>query len=403
MSATEAARTDAAAAALSDDLIARVRELQPLIEKNAAQGEADRRVVEESITALTDAGVFKVAQPRRYGGHQASVRTMLDVSAAVGEADGGTAWVVALCNVCAWLTGLFSEQAQDDVWGTDPDAKVSGVQTPSAEAVKVDGGFRLTGRWLYSSGSWHASWAILGFPILDDNGQLIDQGLALVPATDLEIEETWFVAGMSSSGSNCLVATDVFVPEHRIMPGLAAIEGNYPTEHTEEVLYRAALVPVLALVLAGPQLGMGRRALELVTKKAAGKTIAYTFFTAQAESTAFQLQLAEAALMIDTAHLHAYRSADDLDRAAAAGVYPDTLLRARVRADTGWALQHVTKAIDLLLYAHGAGSFAQANPLQRIWRDSAVAARHAVTLPAVNFEIYGKALLGRNDQITLLI
>jgi alkylation response protein AidB-like acyl-CoA dehydrogenase len=403
MSATEAARTDAAAAALSDDLIARVRELQPLIEKNAAQGEADRRVVEESITALTDAGVFKVAQPRRYGGHQASVRTMLDVSAAVGEADGGTAWVVAICNVCAWLTGLFSEQAQDDVWGTDPDAKVSGVQTPSAEAVKVDGGFRLTGRWLYSSGSWHASWAILGFPILDDNGQLIDQGLALVPATDLEIEETWFVAGMSSSGSNCLVATDVFVPEHRIMPGLAAIEGNYPTEHTEEVLYRSALVPVLALVLAGPQLGMGRRALELVTKKAAGKTIAYTFFTAQAESTAFQLQLAEAALMIDTAHLHAYRSADDLDRAAAAGVYPDTLLRARVRADTGWALQHVTKAIDLLLYAHGAGSFAQANPLQRIWRDSAVAARHAVTLPAVNFEIYGKALLGRNDQITLLI
>ena len=403
MSATDAARTDAAAAPSSDDLIARIRELQPLIEKNAAQGEADRRVVEESITALTDAGVFKVAQPRRYGGYQTSLRTMLDVSAAVAEADGGTGWVVALANVCAWLTGLFSEQAQDDVWGTAPDAKVSGVQTPSAEAVKVDGGFRLTGRWLYSSGSWHASWAILGFPILDDNGQLIDQGLALVPATDLEIEENWFVAGMSSSGSNCLVATDVFVPEHRIMPGLAAIEGNYPTEHTEEVLYRSALVPVLALVLAGPQLGMGRRALELVTKKAAGKTIAYTFFTAQAESTAFQLQLAEAALMIDTAHLHAYRSADDLDRAAAAGVYPDTLLRARVRADTGWALQHVTKAIDLLLYAHGAGSFAQANPLQRIWRDSAVAARHAVTLPAVNLEIYGKALLGRSDQITLLI
>jgi alkylation response protein AidB-like acyl-CoA dehydrogenase len=148
---------------------------------------------------------------------------------------------------------------------------------------------------------------------------------------------------------------------------------------------------------------MGRRALELVKEKAAGKEIAYTFFEAQADSAAFQLQLAEAALMIDTAHLHAYRSADDLDRAAAAGVYPDQLLRARVRADTGWALQHVTKAIDTLLFAHGAGSFASANPLQRIWRDSAVAARHAMTLPMVNLEIYGKALLGRQDQITLLI
>ena len=123
------------------------------------------------------------------------------------------------------------------------------------------------------------------------------------------------------------------------MSGLAAIEGHYPTEHADETLYRSAFVPVLALVLAGPQLGMGRKALELVTKKAAGKAIAYTFFTAQADSTAFQLQLAEAALMIDTAHLHAYRSADDIDRAAAAGVYPDTLLRARVRADTGWALR----------------------------------------------------------------
>jgi alkylation response protein AidB-like acyl-CoA dehydrogenase len=399
MSATEAATTDAAAAPSSDELVARIRELQPLIEKNAAQGEADRRVVEESIIALTDAGVFKVAQPLRYGGYQTSLRTMLDVSAAVAEADGGTAWVVALCNVCAWLTGLFSEQAQDDVWGATPDAKVSGVLTPSAEAVKADGGFRLTGRWFYNSGSWHASWAVLGFPILDDSGQLVDQGLALVPFTDLEIEETWFVAGMSSSGSNCVVAADVFVPDHRILPGLAAIEGHYPTEQTD----RSAFIPVLALVVAGPQLGMGRKALELVTKKAAGKAIAYTFFTAQADSTAFQLQLAEAALMIDTAHLHAYRSADDLDRAAAAGVYPDTLLRARVRADTGWALQNVTKAIDILLYAHGAGSFAQVNPLQRIWRDSAVAARHAVTLPAVNFEVYGKALLGRTDQITPLI
>jgi alkylation response protein AidB-like acyl-CoA dehydrogenase len=148
---------------------------------------------------------------------------------------------------------------------------------------------------------------------------------------------------------------------------------------------------------------MGRKALELVTAKAAKKPISYTFYTAQADSVAFQLQIAQAALMIDTAHLHAYRAADDIDRAAERGAYPDVLARSRVRADTGWALEHITKAIDLLLFAHGAGSFAQVNPLQRIWRDSAVAARHAVTLPAVNYEVYGKALLGREDQITPLI
>lgn len=144
-------------------------------------------------------------------------------------------------------------------------------------------------------------------------------------------------------------------------------------------------------------------ALELVTAKADKKAISYTFYTAQSDSVAFQLQIAEAAMMIDTAHLHAYRAADDLDRAAQAGVYPDVLVRTRVRADTAWVLEHITKAIDLLLFAHGAGSFADTNPLQRLWRDSAVAARHAVTLPAVNYEVYGKALLGREDQITPLI
>ncbi|MGW4334721.1 oxidoreductase [Rhodococcus koreensis] len=387
----------------ADEIVGRVRDLQPVLAKNSAQGEADRRVVEESITALTDAGAFKVAQPRRYGGYETSMRTMLDVSAAVGEADGGTAWVVTLCNVCAWLTGLFPEQAQDDVWADTPDAKVSGVLSPTSEAVKVDGGFTVTGRWYYNSGSWHASWAVLGIPITNADGEVIDQGLALIPRADLGFEETWFVAGMKSSGSNCLIATDVFVPEHRILPVPAAIGGDYATEHTDEILYRSAFVPLLSLVLAGPQLGMGRKALELVTAKADTKAISYTFYTAQSDSVAFQLQIAEAAMLIDTAHLHAYRAADDIDTAAASGVYPDVIARTRVRADTGWVLDHITKAINILVSAHGAGSFGENNPLQRIWRDSNVAARHAVTLPAVNYEVYGKALLGRDDQITPLI
>lgn len=393
----------ATASAGTGGLVARVRELQPLLARNSAQGEKDRRVVEESIQALTGVGVFKIAQPARYGGYQTSMRTMLDVSSAVAESDGGTAWVVTLCNVCAWLVGTFPGRAQDDVWADTPGAKVSGVLSPTAESVRAEGGFRVTGRWYYNSGSWHADWAVLGIPVVNDAGETIDQGLALIPRTDLDLEETWFVAGMSASGSNCLIARDVFVPDHRIVSVPPAIEGRYATEHTEETLYRSAFVPLLALVLAGPQLGMGRKALELVRAKAATKPISYTFYTAQSDSVAFQMQIAEAAMMIDTAHLHAYRAADDIDRAAASGQYPDVLLRARVRADTGWVLDHVTKAIDLLLFAHGAGSFAEANPLQRIWRDSAVAARHAVTLPAVNYEVYGKALLGRDDQITPLI
>ena len=386
-----------------DQILARIAELQPLLERNAAQGETDRRVVEESITALTEAGVFRIAQPRRYGGYGMPVRAMLDVSAAVAEADGGTAWVVALCNVCAWMAGLFGEQAQDDIWGANPDAKVSGVLTPTAETTKVDGGYRVTGRWYYNSGSWHADWAGVGIPLTDENGEIVDQGLALIPRTDLGLEDTWFVAGMRSSGSNCLIAEDVFVPGHRIVSVPPAIAGQYANAEPEEDVYRAALVPVLTVVLAGPQLGMGRKALEIVREKAARKAISYTAYATQAESVGFQLQLAEAAMRIDSAHLHIYRAVEDIDSAAAAHTYPDPTTRARVRADTGWAVENITRAIDILLSAHGAASFAEVNPLQRIWRDSSVAARHAIVLPKLNYEVYGKALLGREDQITPLI
>ena len=386
------------------ELLTRVRELQPLIRQHSAAGEAERRVNQAVIDALEEAGAFKVMIPRRYGGYETSMKTMLDLSSAIGEVDGGTAWVATLLNVCAWLTGLFPVAAQDEVFGADPNAKVSGVLAPTATTRKVEGGLIVSGKWFYNSGSYWATWATLGVPIVNGAGETVDQGLALIPSSALRIEDTWFVAGMAGSASNCLIAEEVFVPDHRILSVPRAISGDYPTEAAaRECLYRSAFVPILALVLVGPQLGLGRAALEFVKSKAGQKAISYTFLNQQAQSTGFQLQIAEAALLIDTAHLHAYRAAADIDEAARSGVYPDELARARVRADTGLVADKITRAIDILLSAHGAASFATSSPLQRIWRDSAVAARHAVVLPQVGYEVYGKALLGIKEQITPLI
>ncbi|WP_328611302.1 acyl-CoA dehydrogenase family protein [Amycolatopsis sp. NBC_00345] len=385
------------------ELLARATDLAPLIKANAAAGEQDRRVVEETIRALSDAGLFKLATPQRYGGYQTSMRTLVEVSAAVAEADGGTAWVLTLINGSAWLASLFPQRAQDEVFGADPDAMVSGVISPTAQTVKVPGGWRVTGKWFYNSGSWHATWAVLGIPVTDETGAVIDQGAALIPRHEMDLVDTWFVAGMRSSGSNCLIADDVFVPEHRVMRMPAAIAGDYPTEHTDEVLYRAALMPFLSLILAGPQLGLGRAALDYVISKAANKPISYTFYEAQQDSVGFQLQVAEAAQLIDTAHLHAFRAADAIDDFARRGEYPDFLPRARIRADVGYIAECVTRAIDVLLSAHGAGSFAEVNPLQRIWRDSATAARHAIVSPRISQEIYGRALLGVAEPVSPLV
>lgn len=386
-----------------EEMTARVRALLPVLERNAARGEQERRVAQESIDALAEAGVFKIAQPKRYGGYELPVRAQIEVSATVAEADGGTAWVVTLCNQCAWMAGLFPEQAQDDVWKDNPDAKISGVVTPSAESVKVDGGYLVNGRWYYNSGSWHSDWAVLGMPVVDAAGEAIDHGIALIPRSDLGFEETWFVAGMKSSGSNCLIAKDVFVPDHRIISAPKAWLGEVGTEHTEETLYRSAFTPVLALGVAAPQLGMARKVLELVSAKAATKPLTFTFYKTQSESAVFRHQIAEAAMLIDSAHLHAYRAVDEIDRAASAGEFPNEVLRARARADAGWIVANVTKAINLLLFAHGAAGFAENNVIQRHWRDSAVAGRHAYIVPDVSLEMYGTALLAQGQNITPML
>ena len=267
----------------------------------------------------------------------------------------------------------------------------------------MDGGYRVTGRWYYNSGSWHADWAVLGVPIVNQAGEVLDHGIALIPRTDLDLQETWFVSGMRSSGSNCLIAKYVFVPAHRVLSATPAWQGEVATEHTDEALYRTAFTPLLALGVVAPQLGMGRKILELVSAKAATKPLTFTYYKTQAESAVFKHQIAEAAMLIDSAHLHAYRSADDIDRAAKEGNFPDDIARARARADAGWVVENITKAINLLLFAHGAAGFAENSPIQRLWRDSAVAARHAYIVPAVALEMYGTALLARDGQITPML
>ena len=272
-------RTPAAAIPTETELLGRARDLGPMLKKNAAQTETDRRVAEENIQAITDAGLFRIAVPKRYGGYEVPIRTFVQISSELGRACGSTAWATTLINVCAWLTGLYPQQAQDEVFAGDPDARVAGVLAPTATSQKADGGQVVTGRWGFASGSLHASWVIVGIPVVDETGETIDQGLALIPRAEISIDDTWYVAGMRGTGSNTIVADQVFVPDHRILSVPPAVGGAYPTEHKDERLYHSAFVPVLALVLNGTMVGLAHGALDLVTEMLAkGRGIAYTFY-----------------------------------------------------------------------------------------------------------------------------
>jgi alkylation response protein AidB-like acyl-CoA dehydrogenase len=389
--------------AIRAELVARAKALIPMLSANAAATDLERRVVEQNILAMTQAGLFRMMVPKRYGGYQVNMRTFLDVISPIAEGCGASAWVLSLINNCAWIVGLLPEQAQDEILGADPNARVAGVLAPSSDTRRVEGGVIASGKWFWASGSLHASWGMLGVVAASPDGRRSDQYLAFVPMSELAIEYTWNASGMKGTGSNCLVAEEIFIPDHRMISLTDAVEGRLTSPLSNEALYRSAFIPVMVLALVAPQLGLVRAALRHTTELAGERNIPYTIYERQSDSPAFQLQIAEAAMMIDTAHLHAYRAADDVDATAARGEYMTHAARARVRAEAGYIAKTVTEALNTLISAHGAGSFAEANPMQRIWRDANTAARHAFVLPPVCEELYGKVLLGVKRNITPLI
>jgi 3-hydroxy-9,10-secoandrosta-1,3,5(10)-triene-9,17-dione monooxygenase len=390
-------------AALRKVLVERAAALVPLLESNAQATENARRVVDENIAAIRDAGLYKIMVPRRFGGLETDIRTKLEVTRELAKGCGSTAWVTTLLNVCAWFAGLASAQAQEDIWGANPEARVAGVFAALGKTKRVEGGFVVSGKWPWASGCLHADWAMLGMPIIDEAGVEIDQGLAFISMSEVTIEDTWFVTGMKGTGSNTIVAENVFVPEHRIMSISRLLAGDPPTPYKDEVLYRCAFMPVAAIVLAGSQLGLCSRALDFVIEKAPKRSISYTFYKTQTESPSFQLAVAKAAMLVDSAHLHAYRTADEIYDAAGEGRFPSYVERAKSRFDAGYVGQLARDAIDVLMSAHGASSFAEVSPMQRIWRDSETAGRHAVISPDIGAEVFGRALLGYTDGITALV
>jgi alkylation response protein AidB-like acyl-CoA dehydrogenase len=274
---------------------------------------------------------------------------------------------------------------------------IAGVLTP-ARAEVVDGGYRVTGRWGNCTGILHAQWVSLSV-IIDGVGP----GLLLAPAEDVSVEDTWFVAGMQGTGSNTVVANNLFVPGHRFLSLHELTTGTNDNPHKDEVLYRTPFAPGATINLAAPQLGLARAALDLVTEAAAKRGVSFTFYETQADAPTVQLAIAKAATSIDIAEMLAFRAAADVDDAALRGEFPSYAARARVRMDTAQSIVHARDAIRELVSVYGASSFAQVNPLQRIWRDSEVASRHAVGNPAIATEIYGRALLGFTDGISPLV
>lgn len=385
------------------ELVARATALVPLLREHAEESAKLRRAVPAVIDAIDEADLFNLFVPKRYGGHEASMRTVVEVLAEFARGDGGSAWAAALLNVCTWFATTFSDEAQDDVFGKNPRARVAGIFTPGSTMTRVPGGYRVSGRWPYSSGSFAADWAALGIAMDVPEGE-DPRALALFSRDQFTIEPTWYVAGMKASGSDTIVVNDQFVPDHRVQQFAAMREAQYLTSHkAEERNSNMAFIPVAALVLISPQLGLARHALEVTREKLPSKGVAYTKYLhlKARNSPAHHLGVANAATKFQLAELLAGDAADLIDLRAIERRLPTTEERVRVRNATGVVAELVKDGIDLLMTANGAGSFAEGNVLNRIWADAEIAGRHAYVSPEVGKEVYGRVLLDADDPLTM--
>lgn len=384
------------------DLMKKARSLYPLVREHALDSDRDRRVSQVVIDKMEELDLFQVCTPRRYGGFQANFRTLFDLTAEIARGDGGTAWAFALLNSNAWDIGTYSRQAQDEIWGANPRARITTVVEPAAgptaSARRVDGGYLISGRWPYASGSLHAQWAELGFNVEID-GETVRM-MTLLPINEVTVEDTWYVAGMRGSGSNTIVGRDLFAPDYRTQTFVDLVEGNYASEFVDEVEYLTPFAPNHNLILVAAQIGLAQAALDFALEILPQRGVTKTKYRKGSEAPSNQIAVAEAANAIDVARMLAKRACYDIDAAAVFnGGAIDLPTRARIRMDTASIAVQCREAIERMLTAVGSAAFASTNPLQQIWRDAGTASRHAMVNVGVSKEVYGRTLLGDEEFV----
>ncbi|AUS81265.1 acyl-CoA dehydrogenase [Actinoalloteichus sp. AHMU CJ021] len=375
-----------------EELVRRASEAAPVLRANSTWSERNRRLHEDTVAALAEAGVFRLRTPARYGGYEADTGTLLDVVAELGAADGAASWVSSVYCIPTWMACQFPDEVQDEVFAT-PDVRICGTLSPSAVATPVGGGIRVNGKWGFISGALHAQWQEIIAVLVPEDGEPYPV-VALVPLSDLLVVDDWHTSGLKGTGSVSTVAQDVFVPEERVLPLPAVLEGRTASEgNANTAIYRNPLLPVAAASSVGTMVGLARAARESFLRRLPTRKITYTAYESQRDAPLTHLQVAEASMKVDEAEFHARRLTSLVD---ASGVDQewDLLDRVRARADMGATCRLAKEAVDVLASASGGSSIYEDVPMQRIVRDVQAMTLHALMNPNTNAELYGRVLCG---------
>jgi 3-hydroxy-9,10-secoandrosta-1,3,5(10)-triene-9,17-dione monooxygenase len=375
-----------------DEVIGRTDALLPAIAERALQTERDRRIPQETLDEIQAAKLNRILHPTRYGGLGLDYDAFFEVSWRLSSACGSTGWVYSVASVHHWQVGLAPERAQEEYFAGGDVWSCSAFNPRGARVDPVDGGWRVSGRWQYSSGCLHADWGLLGAIVPEFPAPV----LLLIPRADFTIEDTWHVSGLRGTGSNDIVIDEpVFVPGHRYVP-LTGADPEAVAAH-ERGSYGAPVPSLIPWTLATPVVGMAQGALNAFEQATRTRV---TSFAGQevAKMAGPQLRISRAAAALDAARALARQDIREvIERGGRGDPFSDED-RVRFRRDHAYAVELAYDATMMLARASGASSLFDTHPMQRFMRDAHAGAMQLIANWDEQAEAYGRVRMGMDPN-----
>ncbi len=374
-------------------LIERAETLAPALAARAGETAALRRIPDETFRALRDTGLLRAARAERFGGHALGLDEVLEIIVRLGRGCGSTAWVYGIYCDHAITVGMFEPEAQDDVWGDNPESVISSGLAPAGTAERASDGYRLSGRWQFSSGCDHADWVFLHSPIpLAQDGEGPTPAYFLLPREDWEIDDTWFVSGLAGTGSKNIVVEDALVPPHRVQPIAPLNAGQGPGARINPApIFRLPRISTVPFSLVAPALGVLDAMIDAFVERTGARA---TRGVRHATLTTVQLRLAEAAAERDCARLLLSRAAGETMAAMRSEGFLSLEQRARNRRDMAYIATLLSRAADRIYSVTGASGLFDGNALNRMFHDIRAVAAHHITSWDIAGPVYGQVALG---------
>lgn len=355
----------------------RARQLAPLLRERSAQCAVNRSAPTETIQDFKNSGLLRLMQPKRFGGHELGWDVFCEVVQIFAEACGAQAWVYRVLADHAKMLGTFPEQAQQDIWGSDMDVQASSSFAPAGKAVPVDGGYRFSGSFGFSSGIDHASWVILGGIVQHTNGNnSVPQGpqFFLVEKSEGCVIDDWYVNGLEGTGSKSFKVVDAFVPGHRVLSQADSVAGRGPgTKINSAAVYRLPRYSFTGSGFSALMVGMARGLFQdwqnFISKKQIDGKPARTVEN-------IQIAAATCGAKIDAAERLYLPSINEVMRMLEAGETPSEGFALESRRNNSYACKLAMSAANQIFSTFGASAMYTGNSMERQYRNLLMASQH---------------------------